>query len=141
MHVCTSHALKYHSDLNDQNLFHSTISASPGVSIWPCQRNLIKTFQNEAIPPLITKITLKFFWTFSFEVIRPRKITIWWRHFRNKSFFRMKLSKNWFYKSWASKLIFFSEIFFRKIWTRGSNNFDRKCSKFFLMLFLWSVES
>ena len=87
----------------------------PWVSIWPCQRNLVKTFQNEAITPLITKITLKKFWTFSVEVIRPTKITIWWRHFRNKTFLKMKLSKNCFYKSWASKLIFFSEIFFRKI--------------------------
>ena len=50
------------------------------LSFWRCQRNLIKTFQNEANTPLITKITLKFFWTFSFEVIRLAKITIWWRH-------------------------------------------------------------
>ena len=28
---------------------------------WPCQRNLIKTFQNEANTPLIKKITLKMF--------------------------------------------------------------------------------
>ena len=31
------------------------------VNFWPCQRNLIKTFQYEANPPLITKITLKTF--------------------------------------------------------------------------------
>ena len=31
------------------------------VSFWHCQRNLIKTLQNEAITPLITKITLNGF--------------------------------------------------------------------------------
>ena len=40
------------------------------VSFWPCQRNLIKTFQNEANTPLITKSALKFFLTFLVEVIR-----------------------------------------------------------------------
>ena len=81
---------------------------------WPCQQNLIKTLQNEAIAPRITKITLKFFWTFSVEVIRPTKINIWWSHFRNNIFFKMKLSKNSFYKSWAPKLIYSNEIFIRK---------------------------
>jgi len=84
-------------------------------NFWPCQRNLIKTLQNEAITPLITKITLNFFLTFSVEVIRPTKLNIWWRHFRNKTFFKMKLSKNCFYKSWAPILIFSDEIFFWKI--------------------------
>ena len=31
------------------------------VVFWPCQQNLIKTFQNEANTPLITKIALKNF--------------------------------------------------------------------------------
>ena len=94
---------------------HHILWWSLQVSFWPCQWNLIKTLQNEAITPLITKITLKIFWTFSVEVIRPTKINIWWRHFRNKTFLKMKLSKNTFYKSWAPKLIFSNENFFRKI--------------------------
>ena len=43
-----------------------TIHAS-FISFWPCQRNLIKTLQNEAITPLITKSTLKNFLT----IFRP----------------------------------------------------------------------
>ena len=50
------------------------ISMHTAVSFWPCQRNLIKTFQNEANTPLITKIALNFFWTFSVEFIRPTKL-------------------------------------------------------------------
>ena len=76
----------------------------------------MKTFQNEANTPLITKTTLKTLLKLSFKVIiLPTKITIWWRHFRNTSFIKMKLSKNSFYKSWDLKLIFSNEIFFRKI--------------------------
>ena len=37
------------------------------------------------------------------------------RHFRNKSRSILKLSKNEFYKGSGPKLIFFNEIFFRKI--------------------------
>ena len=57
----------------------------------------------------------KLFWTFLVKVIRPAKINIWQHHFRNKLFLKMKLSKNFFDKSWAPKLIFSNEIFFRKI--------------------------
>ena len=39
----------------------------------------------------------KFFWTFSVEVIRPTKINIWRHHFMDKTFLKMKLSKNSFY--------------------------------------------
>ena len=55
------------------------------------------------------KLHWKLFWTFSVKVIRPAKITIWRRHFRNKLFSKMKLSKNVFYKSWTPELIFSNE--------------------------------
>ncbi len=85
----------------------------PRVSFWPFQRNLLKTLQSEAITPIIRKITLQFFWTFSIEVIRPTKINILRRHFRKKKLFlKMKLSKKSFYKSWAPKLIFSNENVF-----------------------------
>jgi hypothetical protein len=35
----------------------------PQVNFSPCQRSLIKTFQNEANTSLISKITLKFFYS------------------------------------------------------------------------------
>ena len=54
----------------------------------------------------------KFFWTFSVKVIRPTKINIWRRHIRIKTFIKMRLSKNSFYKSWDPKLIFSNENFF-----------------------------
>ena len=56
-----------------------------------------------------------FFEHFPSKLLDSKKINIWWHHFRNKTFFKMKLSKNSFYKSWAPKLIFSNEIFFRKI--------------------------
>ena len=37
------------------------------------------------------------------------------RHFSNKAVLKLKLAKNAFYKKGAPKLIFFNEIFFRKI--------------------------
>ena len=55
---------------------HQTMYASMGNEHYftkACQWNLIKTFQNEADTPLITKIAMKIFWTFSVEVIRPAK--------------------------------------------------------------------
>ena len=52
-----------------------------------------------------------FFWTFSLEVIRPTKINILRRYFKNKTFLKMKLSKNSSYKSEAPKLIFSDERF------------------------------
>ena len=65
------------------------------------------------------KLHRKDFWTFSVKVIRPSKIKIWWLHFRDKTFFKLKLSKKSFYKSWAPKLIFSNEILFVK----NSDNF------------------
>ena len=58
------------------------------VSFWPCQWILIKSHQNEAILPLITKINKIYFWTFSVAAIRPTKISTWRCHFRNKTFFK-----------------------------------------------------
>ena len=50
----------------------STTNSYHRLCFWPCQRNLIKTFLTEANTPLITKIALKFFWTF--PVIRLAKL-------------------------------------------------------------------
>ena len=49
-------------------------------------------------------------WTFSDKVDRFRKKkTILRPNFRNKLFFRLKLSKNVFNKNWFPKLIFFDK--------------------------------
>ena len=78
------------------------------VSFWPCQRNLIKTLQIEAITPLITKIVLKIsFEHFPSNLLEPQKSTFGHLILGIK----MKSSKNSFYKSWASKLIFSNDFF------------------------------
>ena len=98
----------------------------------------------------------KLFWTFSVEVIRPAKITIWEHHFRNNLFLKMKLSRNAFYKSWAPRLIFSNEFFFRNIriifdiekwlWKLEFCNFEglitstKNIQKKVSMQFLWSLE-
>ncbi len=46
---------------------------SPDISILPCQGNLIKTFQNEAITPLITNIALIFFKHFLSRLLDPQE--------------------------------------------------------------------
>ena len=48
----------------------SVSEAKPLVNFWPFEPNLIKTFQNQANTPLITKIVLTFFGTFLVDVIQ-----------------------------------------------------------------------
>ena len=61
----------------------------------------------------ISKIKIIFWFDFHRCSHGPSKIR---RHFRNKSRSILKLSKNVFYKKCGPRLIFFNEIFFRKIW-------------------------
>ena len=125
----------------------------PLVSISSCQRNLMKTYHNEANTSGITKLHQKIFWSFSNKVVKFRKIAILQPSFSNKLFLKLNLSKNDFSKSCCPKLIFFNEFFFRKdldnFWHRKmtlkvrflqfceSIFFVQKSPKNFLMQFLW----
>ena len=80
------------------------------VSISSGQRNLMKTYHNEANTVGITEIASKK----NVLLDRFRKITILRPNCRNKSFLKLNLSKNDFSKSCCPKLMFFNEFFFRK---------------------------
>ena len=116
------------------------------------------------------KLHRKDFWTFSVKVIRPSKIKIWWLHFRNKTFFKLKLSKkvftkvgplNWYspmkFCLWKILIIFDIEqwlwksefcnlaglikrIYSEKATKYLNFNVDQKCSKKCSKPFLWSGE-
>ena len=82
------------------------------VSISSGQRNLMKTYHNEANTSGIKKFHRKKIWTLSDKLDRFRKITILRPNIRNKLFLKLDSSKNVFNKSWCPKLIFFNENFF-----------------------------
>ena len=91
------------------------------VVFWPCQWNLIKTFKTEANTPLITKMALKFFWTFLLDSPNCKILskTIW---------IFLKDSDNFWHRKMTLKA--------RILQFGGSNNFDQKFSN----PFLWLVE-
>ena len=67
------------------------------VNVWPCQQNVINSFQNEANTPLITKIVYKqqqLIWTLSVEAIRPARLQNFdfQRHFLCQFFFHCIIS-------------------------------------------------
>ena len=64
------------------------------VSFWPCQRILIKS--NDKMKLFFQwsrKLNKIFFWTFSVAAIRPTKINIWRRHFRNIFFLKNEVTE------------------------------------------------
>ena len=63
------------------------------------------------------KLHQKISWSFLNKVVRFRKIAILQPSFSNKLFFKLNLSKNYYSKSCCTKLIFFNDFFFVKIWT------------------------
>ena len=98
-------------------VLHPNLGYQALVSISSGQRNLMKTYHYEAITGGITKIASKKKWILLDKLDRFRKITILRPYFSNKLFSKLNLSKNVFNKSWCPKLIFFNEIFLRKIQT------------------------
>ena len=114
--------------INDRILLYRMISQgkpsqkTPGLILWPCQQNLIKTFQNEANTPLITKITLKTFLNILIQI---------WGSDKHHNIFRIIILYSSFF--WNSKLFFNVKMnrHFWQGWMLVTENKERSLSNRF----------